>query len=306
MARPEMEQAILDAEELAAVRKISPWRTLLESLLHNVPAMLSVVFLLILILVAILAPYVAPHNPLQGFTNGLTSQGAPVPPGKTFLLGTDENGRDILSRMIYGAQVSLTIGIVANGIAIVIGVLVGMVAGYFGGWIDTVLMRVTDVVMAFPILLLAIALIAVTGPSITNIILVIALIYWVNMARVIHGMVLSLKEREFVTATRTLGVGPWRILFRHILPHLASAIIVYGSLGVATTVLLEASLSYIGIGVPVPMPSWGNMIAEGQATYQVAPWLLIYPGIALVLTVLAFNLIGDWLRDALDPMQEGK
>jgi peptide/nickel transport system permease protein len=165
-------------------------------------------------------------------------------------------------------------------------------------------MRFTDVVMAFPILLLAIALIAVTSPSIGNIILVIALIYWTNIARIIRSLVISLKEREFITAVRTLGLSRSRILLRHILPHLTSAIIVYGSLGVATTILVEASLSFIGIGVPVPTASWGNMIAEGQEQYQQAPWLMIFPGLALLLTVLAFNLLGDWLRDVLDPLQE--
>jgi len=298
--------SLLDAERLAAQDQVSVWGTLLDSLLHNMPALVSAAFILILALVALFAPIVAPHNPLKGYMDGLTLQGAPLPPGGHFLLGTDENGRDVLSRMIYGARVSLIIGVIANGIAMVIGVFIGMVAAYFGGWVDLVLMRFTDIVMAFPILLLAIALIAVTGPSMGNIILVISLIYWTYIARIIHGMVLSLKEREFVTATRTLGVGSWRILVKHILPHLSSAIIVYSSLGVATTILLEASLSYIGIGVPIPTPSWGNMIAEGQNIYQEAPWLLIFPGIALVMTVLAFNLIGDWLRDALDPMQEGR
>jgi peptide/nickel transport system permease protein len=283
----------------------SALRLMLASLYRNVPALLAALVVLLLAVVAVFAPWIAPHNPIQGYPNGLSSQGAPLPPSHTFLLGTDENGRDVLSRLIFGARVSLTIGVLANGLAMAIGVFVGMVSAYFGGWVDVLLMRITDVVMAFPILLLAIALIAVTGPSVGNIILVIALIYWTYVARVIHGLVLSLREREWVIATRSLGVGPWRILLRHILPHLVSPIIVYSSLGVATTILLEASLSYIGIGVPVPMPSWGGMIAEGQGMYQTAPWLMIFPGIALLATVLAFNLLGDWLRDALDPMQEG-
>jgi peptide/nickel transport system permease protein len=302
---PSLDVGGADIEELALGAEVSPWRIFLSSLVTNVPALLSAAFILFLILVAALAPVVAPFNPNEGFMNGLTLQGAPLPPDHTFLLGTDANGRDVLSRLIYGARISLTIGIVANGFAMVIGVLVGMVSAYFGGWVDTVLMRITDVVMAFPILLLAIALIAITGPSVWNIIVVIALLYWTYVARVVHGMVLSLREREFVTATRTLGVSDARMLFGHILPHLGSAIIVYGSLGVATTILIESSLSYIGIGVPVPTATWGNMIAAGQASYQEAPWLMIFPGIALMLTVLSFNLVGDWLRDALDPMQGG-
>jgi len=280
---------------------LSRWSLLLRSLLHDPPALAGAVVVVVLLIVAVFGSLLAPHNPYTGFGNGLSKIGAPLPPGGRFPLGTDPNGRDVLSRLIFGARISLTIGVAANGIATLVGLLVGLVAGYIGGWVDTVLMRLTDVVMAFPILLFAIALIAVTGPSETNVILVIAFLYWTYVARVIHGMVLSLKEREFVTATRTLGISGRRIMFRHIVPHLVPALIVYFTLGVASTILIEASLSYIGIGVPVPIPSWGQMIAQGQDYYQIAPWLFIFPGIALVATVLAFNLVGDWLRDVLDP-----
>jgi len=277
------------------------WSMLLRSLLHDPPALFGAVVVVGLIVVAVLAPLLAPHNPLTAYPSGLSRNGAPLAPGHGFALGTDPNGRDVLSRLIYGARISLTIGVVANGLATLIGLLIGLISAYIGRWVDTVLMRFTDVVMAFPILLFAIALIAVTGPSVTNLIFVIALLYWTYIARVIHGMVLSLKEREFITATRTLGVSRWRIMFRHVLPHLVPALIVYFTLGVASTILIEASLSYIGIGVPVPTPSWGQMISQGQDYYQIAPWLFIFPGIALVLTVVAFNLVGDWLRDVLDP-----
>ncbi|MFD0890263.1 ABC transporter permease [Streptosporangium algeriense] len=224
-----------------------------------------------------------------------------MPPGGEFPLGTDPNGRDVLSRLLYGARVSLTIGVVANGLATLVGVVAGVTAGYFGGLVDTVISRITDMVMSFPILLFCVALISVTGPSQRNVVLVIALVYWTYLARVIRGMVLSLREREFVTATRTLGVSDTRIMVRHILPHLVPAIIVYATLGVASSILIESSLSFIGVGVPVPEASWGQMVDDGRRYYEVAPWLLFAPGLCLIATVLAFNLAGDWLRDLLDP-----
>ncbi|GAA2009297.1 peptide/nickel transport system permease protein [Nakamurella flavida] len=273
------------------------WR----SLRHDIPALLSLVVLVLLALAALLAPLIAPHDPLATSVDGLQITGGPVGPGPGFPLGADPNGRDVLSRLLYGARVSLVIGILANGLATVVGVLVGMAAGYLGGWVETVLMRITDIIMSFPILLFCIALISVTGPSPRNVIIVIAVIYWTSLARIIRGLVLSLTQREFITAARTLGLSHLRIMFRHILPHLVPAIIVYATLGVASSILIEASLSFLGIGVPIPDPSWGQMIDQGRQYFQIAPWLLFFPGIALVLTVLAFNLAGDWLRDLLDP-----
>lgn len=272
-----------------------------RSLLRDVPALISVAVLVLLVLAALLAPLLAPHDPMRTYAEGLSARGAPVPPGGGFPLGTDPNGRDVLSRLLYGARVSLTIGVVANGLATVVGVAAGVTAGYFGGLVDTVISRITDMVMSFPILLFCVALISVTGPSQRNVVLVIALVYWTYLARVIRGMVLSLREREFVTATRTLGVGDVRIMVRHILPHLVPAIIVYATLGVASSILIESSLSFIGVGVPVPEASWGQMIDDGRRYYEVAPWLLFAPGLCLIATVLAFNLAGDWLRDLLDP-----
>jgi peptide/nickel transport system permease protein len=280
-------------------------RRALTSLRRDPVALISVLAVIVLALVAIFAPLLAPHNPLQAYPNGLSADGAPVSPGSTFLLGTDPNGRDVLSRLIFGARVSLLVGVVATGLASAIGVLVGAVAGYAGGIVDSVLMRITDVVLSFPILLFCVALIAITGPSTRNVMLVIAFGYWTYLARIVRGLVLSLKEREFVVAARTLGIGHRAILRRHILPHLIPAIIVYSTLGIATSILIEASLSYLGIGVPLPQASWGQMISQGQQYFQTAPWLLIAPGVALVLTVLAFNLAGDWLTDLLDPETSG-
>jgi peptide/nickel transport system permease protein len=280
-------------------------RRALTSLRRDPVALISVLAVVVLALVAVFAPLLAPHNPLQAYPNGLSGDGAPVGPGSSFLLGTDPNGRDVLSRLIFGARVSLLVGVVATGLASAIGVLVGGIAGYAGGIVDSVLMRITDVVLSFPILLFCVALIAITGPSTRNVMLVIAFGYWTYLARVVRSLVLSLKEREFVVAAKTLGIGHRAILRRHILPHLVPAIIVYSTLGVATSILIEASLSYLGIGVPLPQASWGQMISQGQQYFQTAPWLLIAPGVALVLTVLAFNLAGDWLTDLLDPETAG-
>jgi peptide/nickel transport system permease protein len=273
------------------------WRSLRQDFM----ALASLITIVLLIIIAISAPWLAPHDPLYQFPDGISMVGAPVGPGSHFWLGSDPSGRDVLSRLIYGARVSLMVGVVATGLASAIGVLVGTIAGYAGGVIESILMRLTDVVLSFPILLFCIALIAVTGPSTRNVVLVIAFAYWTYLARIIRSQVLSLKEREFVTAARTLGIGHTSIIRKHILPHLVPTIIVYSTLGVATSILIEASLSYLGIGVPLPQASWGEMISEGQRYFQTAPWLLIAPGIAMIIAVFAFNLAGDWLTNLLDP-----
>ena len=255
---------------------------------------------------ALLAPWIAPFAPDAQMFDGLTIEGAPLPPGGAYLWGTDLLGRDLFSRMLYGARTSLIIGVVANGLALLIGALVGLTAGYFQGWIGSVLMRFTDLMMAFPALLLAICLAAIFQPSLWIVALVIALVNWVQTARVIYTETTALSQREFIAAERTLGAGTGRILFRHILPHLLPTIIVWGTLGISTTVLLEATLSFLGVGVQPPTPSWGNIIFENQTYFQSAPWLVFIPGAAILLLALAFNLVGDALRDVLDPMQRGR
>jgi peptide/nickel transport system permease protein len=255
---------------------------------------------------ALLAPWIAPFAPDAQMFDGLTIEGAPLPPGGAYLWGTDLLGRDLFSRMLYGARTSLIIGVVANGLALLIGTLVGLAAGYFQGWIGSVLMRFTDLMMAFPALLLAICLAAIFQPSLWIVALVIALVNWVQTARVIYTETTALSQREFIAAERTLGAGTGRILFRHILPHLLPTIIVWGTLGISTTVLLEATLSFLGVGVQPPTPSWGNIIFENQTYFQSAPWLVFIPGAAILLLALAFNLVGDALRDVLDPMQRGR
>jgi peptide/nickel transport system permease protein len=255
---------------------------------------------------ALLAPWIAPFAPDAQMFDGLTIEGAPLPPGGAYLWGTDLLGRDLFSRMLYGARTSLIIGVMANGLALLIGTLVGLTAGYFQGWIGSVLMRFTDLMMAFPALLLAICLAAIFQPSLWIVALVIALVNWVQTARVIYTETTALSQREFIAAERTLGAGTGRILFRHILPHLLPTIIVWGTLGISTTVLLEATLSFLGVGVQPPTPSWGNIIFENQTYFQSAPWLVFIPGAAILLLALAFNLVGDALRDVLDPMQRGR
>lgn len=275
-------------------------------------AMFGAALVGVLILVALFASLLAPHDPSEQFRDGLTLDGQPVPStlfkegdGTQFPLGTDANGRDLLSRIFYGARVSLIVGVLANLLAVTLGLIIGMTAGYLGGWVESLLMRITDIMMAFPTLLLAMTLVAILKPSLWIIIVVIGLVYWTWIARVVYSQVLAMREREFVIASRALGSGRLYVMLHHILPQLIPTIIVWGTLGIATNVMLEASLSYLGIGVQPPTPSWGGMIQQGQSYYRTAPWLVIYPGLAIMITVFAFNLLGDGLRDAFDPTQRG-
>ncbi len=257
-------------------------------------------------LAALAAPELAPYSPDEQFFDGLTLEGAPLPPGGRFWLGTDLLGRDLLSRLIFGARTSLIIGIAANGVAVLTGTLLGVIAGYLGGWIGGAIMRFTDLMMAFPALLLAIALAAIFSPSLWIVALVIAMVNWVQVARVVYTQTRALVEKEFIEACRALGASSWRILGRHILPHLVPTMLVWGTLGIATTVLLEATLSFLGVGVRPPTPSWGNIIFENQTYFATAPWLVFFPGAAILLLALGFNLVGDALHDALDPTQRGR
>jgi len=278
----------------------------LRRLLKRRLALTGLIIIAITVAGALLAPWLAAFDPNEQLFDGLTLEGAPLPPDGRFWLGTDLLGRDLLTRILFGARTSLVIGIVANGAALLIGTLVGVTAGYLRGWVGSALMRFTDLMMAFPALLLAICLAAVFSPSLWIVAMVIALVNWVQTARVIYTETSSLAEREFIAAERTIGAGTLRILFRHILPHLVPIIIVWGTLGISTTVLLEATLSYLGIGVQPPTPSWGNIIFENQTYFQAAPWLVFFPGAAILALALAFNLVGDALRDILDPTQRGR
>ncbi len=276
--------------------------TLVKRLLRRKLAAFALFLIFVIVGAVTFASVVAPFDPDEQFFDGLTLQGAPLPPGERFWLGTDLLGRYLLSRLIYGARTSLIIGIVASGIAVAVGALVGILADFFRGWVETVLMRFTDLMMAFPALLLAITLAALFRPSLW----IVAMVNWVQMARVVYTETRSLSEREFIVAERAMGVGIFQVLFRHILPHLLSSIVVFGTLGISTTVLLEATLSYLGVGVQPPTPSWGNIIYENQTYFTSALWLVFFPGIAIIALALGFNMLGYALREVLDPTQKGK
>ncbi len=257
---------------------------------------------LLLVFLAIAAPWLARYDPLKAVAN---SFGDPLPPQPPFWLGTDELGRDLLSRVLYGARISLLVAIVATSLTLVIGVTVGLCAGYFGAWVDTVLMRITDVVLSFPALLLAIALAALFEPGLTTIFVVIGVVSWTGVARTVRGEVLSLRERDFVSAARALGATPLRLIVHHILPNTLPTILVMGALSISNTVLLDAGLSFLGLGVPVPTPSWGRMISDSQTYYRIAPWLMVFPGLAIVYAVVAFNFLGYGLL-AIVSRREGR
>ena len=257
---------------------------------------------MLLVIVALLAPVIAPHLPNAQYRDALL-----VPPfweegGRAaFLLGTDAVGRDMLSRLIYGARYSLFIGVVVATIALVGGIVIGLIAGYFGGWIDTVIMRIMDVILAFPSLLLALVLVAVLGPGLTNAMIAIALVLQPHFVRLTRAAVMTEKGREYVTAARVAGAGPLRLMFRTILPNCLAPLIVQATLSFSSAILDAAALGFLGMGAQPPTPEWGTMLAEAREFILRAWWVVTFPGLAILITVLAINLIGDGLRDALDP-----
>jgi len=281
--------------------KMSKMQSLLKSIRKFPMLYLGSFIVFVLIVIAVLAPWLVTHLPNNQFANGLTSGGTPAPPGSQFVWGADELGRDVFSRTIYGTRVSLEVGIFSAAISLFVGTIVGLISGYFGGFVDSLLMRITDAILAFPFLLLAMALVAILHQSISNVFIVIGAIGWGVTARIVRASVLSVKEFEYVQAARALGAGTFRILFRAILPNVLGPIIVTTALSIGFNILAEAGLSFLGIGVPQPTASWGNMIQEGVSTMTYAPWMLYAPSIALIIAVLGFNLLGDGLRDILDP-----
>ena len=295
-----------------AVSQRSSLRITVDYLLKDRASLLATCFLALLVLFALAAPLLAlatGHPPNEQFRDtGLTSAGVPVGPGGAFWLGADQLGRDVLVRLAYGARVSLVVGVVASMAAASIGILVGTIAGYFGGRVDTVLSRCIDLVMSVPFLLAALALVSVLGASLPLSVAVIVFFSWTSLARVIRGQVIALRQREFVEAARSLGAGHWSIIFRDILPNLAAPIIIYATLMIPSSIVFEATLSFLGMGIVPPDASWGGMLAEasGNSIYLTAWWLVLFPGLALLLTTLAFNVLGDGLRDALDPRTRRK
>src|SRR3954468_15656630 len=251
----------------------------------------------LMVLAAVFAPWLAPHNPITGDLKGAYL----VKPGSRFLLGTDTQGRDVLSRVLYGARLSLSVGVISQSVSVTIGVLLGLLAGYYGRWIDAVVMRLADVTLAFPTLLLLIAVAAAVKPSLPVVFVVIGVVGWAGMARLVRSQVLVLKRAEFVLAAQALGALDRRVLLRHLLPNVRAQVIIAATLGIAGAIMAEAALSFVGLGAQPPTPSWGSMVADGRDLLRVAPWISFAPGLAIGIAVLGFNLVGDGLREAFDP-----
>jgi ABC-type dipeptide/oligopeptide/nickel transport system permease subunit len=288
----------------------SPFALAFDRLRRDRGAMISLAVIILIILMAIAAPLFGvltghgPNHQYRGL-NALSASGQPHGPSSTFWFGTDDQGRDVLVRTAYGARISLVVGIGATAITIIVGVLVGLVTGYFGGIVDTVLARIIDMVLSIPYLLFAISLIAILGKiNIWLVMFVIAAFGWASVGRIIRGQVISMREREYVEAARSLGASDWRIIFVDILPNVIAPAIVFSTLLLPVSVLSEAALSYLGIGVPPPTADWGQMISDAQPLYQVAWWYLLFPSLALLITTLAFNIFGDGVRDAFDPRSD--
>jgi len=263
---------------------------------YNTLAVAGGILVLILFIIALFAPLFAPYEP-----DYIDRYHILEPPSKAHLLGTDDLGRDLFSRMLYGTRVSLSVGFVAVGIATVIGVTLGAIAGYYGGIIDKLLMRFVDIMLSIPSFFLILAVVAFIGPSIWNIMIIIGLTSWMSVSRLTRAEFLSLKEREFVLAAKAIGASDFVIIFYHILPNSLAPIIVNAVLMVASSVLIESSLSFLGLGVQPPQPSWGNILTAGKANIDIAWWLSLFPGLAILITVLSYNLLGEGLRDAIDP-----
>jgi peptide/nickel transport system permease protein len=310
-------EATVESVELVPdeVTARSPFQLFWRRFRSDRVAMASAIFIIVLIVVAIAAPLIVSVLGLPGpnvnNTNALDIFGSPSGPSASHPFGVDELGRDVLSRTIYGARVSLVVGIFGTLIAAVVGTIVGLLSGFYRGWTDTLMMRTVDVFLSFPVLVLGLGIGAACGvrgclsgliqPGIATVIFIIALLSFTYIARIVRGQVLSLREKEFVEAARSLGASNTRILFREILPNLIAPLIVYSSLLIPTNILLEAALSFLGVGIRPPTASWGQMIADATPTFNTAWWYMVFPGAALLLTVLAFNLMGDGLLDALNP-----
>ena len=294
MARSEPDLAALALQQPSGVGGLALlWRV--QSFLRGAP-LFSLAFLLMAIGSAVFAPFVAPYDPIQN--NPVATL---APPSWQYLMGTDHLGRDILSRVIYGARISLTVGFLAVFVSGIAGTLIAMVSGVVRGWVDTVLMRLTDAFLSLPYLMVAVTVVSLLGPSLANVILVIGLLRWMTYARTIRGEVLRLTEMDFVRLAHVAGTTRVRIIQRHILPNIVNTLLVLSTLDVASAVITEASLSFLGLGVPRPLPSWGTMLSESQTYVFTAWWMPVFPGVTITLLVMSINFAGDWLRDRLDP-----
>ena len=318
MSMPELasagESEVLDETGAAAgSKKIegrSPWRLAYERLRVDRAAKIALGTILVIVLLAILAPVFAKivgHGPNQQFIDiGENANGGPVPPSSVFWLGTDNNGRDLFIRILYGARISLIVGVLATGISVALGVVLGLAAGFIGGLVDTVIARLIDVMLSIPFLILAISIAYISGPSLWLVIIIVGVLSFTYLARIVRGQVISIKSREFIEAARALGARPWRIMFVDLLPNVMAQVIVYATLLIPLAIVSEASLSFLGVGVPPPTADWGAMISDASGFFQYGYWwFLFFPSVALLTTTLAFNIFGDSVRDALDPRGAG-
>ena len=288
--------ALADAPEQD--RRLSPRRRTLRRFTNHKPALVGVMFIIFLVILALFAPWITPYDPVD---SNLRLRGAA--PSAEHWFGNDDIGRDILSRIIYGTRIALIVGLGATTIAVMIGVVVGATAGYFGGMVDAFLSRLVDALMAFPILALLLTLSTIFGPSLRNVVIVIGVTFWASYARVIRAEVLSLRERDYVLAARASGASNRRIILRHIVPNAIGPVIILASLAIGSVIIFESALSFLGMGIQRPTPSWGTMLSDGRDHIRNYPHIAIAPGLAIAFTVLAFNLVGDGLRDALDPRE---
>jgi peptide/nickel transport system permease protein len=292
----------MSVAEPGAAKPQSLRQQFFRRLVRSKIALVASFVFLVVTLAAIFAPLIAPNDPTSlALIRRLKAPGFVDSAGKEYWLGTDTIGRDVYSRLVYGARISLVVGLSAVLVSGTVGVLFGLISGFFGGWVDDLIMRLADIQLSFPTILLALAILAVLGPGLDKLVIVLGLTGWVQYGRIVRGQVLSVKQEEFVVAARATGQREWQILFRHILPNIWSPVIVIASFSVASNIVAEASLSFLGVGVPPQIPSWGVMLADGRQYIGIAEWLTIPAGVAISLTVLSINILGDWLRDFLDP-----
>ncbi len=297
----ELWKSFNDSTSVKRYSKSSLYKDAWKRLKKNKLAILGLTIVLFIIFLAIFAPFLAPYEP-----NSSIKEDSSLGPSRTHYFGTDLLGRDILSRVIYGSRISIEVGIIAVGISMVLGLFFGALAGYFGRWPDAIIMRVADIFFAFPYILGAIAIMTILGSGIVNIFIAIGVLGWAYFARIFRGSILSIKNKEYIEAARALGASNTRIITKHIFPNAIAPIIVFATMNVGTAIIVEASLSFLGIGVQPPTSAWGKMLSESLNFINIAPWMMLFPGLAIVITVLGFVLLGDGLRDAFDPKMKNK
>ncbi len=288
--------ATIAAAPLPIAKHRSEWQRSVRTLTRNRLVIAGLVMCVLVVLVAIFAPLLAPYNPIANNVRAALQR-----PSSLYYFGTDRFGRDVLSRVIYASRTSLLVALVSTSLAAIVGVALGLVSGYFGGLVDTLAGRLMDILFSFPALLLAIAIAAMLGPSVKNAVIALAVVYVPLFGRIIRGSTLAERDKEYVEAARVLGASTPRIIFRHVFPSILSPLIVQGTITFSNAILIEASLSFLGLGTQPPNPSWGTMLAEGRSFLETAPWMSIFPGIAIMLAVFSFNILGDGIRDVLDP-----